>query len=98
MTIHMKSLFAGTLASFALLTLVASPSRADSHTTGANAIRNSSTEQQINQKISQTKTPSSPTQQQPDDKGCGCCKKMMGNMQMDNKMHQMMENQQNPSR
>lgn len=95
MITHMKSLFAGTLASFALLTLVASPSRAESRTTTANAIKSSSTEQQI----SQTKTPSSPTQQQPDDKGCPCCKKMMGNMQqMDNKMHQMMDSQQNPSR
>ena len=92
MTTHMKSIFVGALASFALLTLVASPSRAESRATNANTTT-SKTEQQISQ------TPSSPTKQQSEDKGCPCCKKMMGNtQQMDSKMHQMMNNQQSPSR
>lgn len=89
-----KTAFAGALASFALLALAASPSRAESRTTNANATTSSNTEQQISQA-----TPSTPTQQQPDDKGCPCCKKMMGNtQQMDNKMHQMINGQQNPSK
>ncbi|GJD20001.1 hypothetical protein RIVM261_049570 [Rivularia sp. IAM M-261] len=93
MTTHMKSIFVGALASFALLTLVASPSRAESRATNANTTTSSKTEQQISQ------TPPSPTKQQSEDKGCPCCKKMMGNtQQMDSKIHQMMNNQQSPSR
>gem|GEM_PF-3824961 len=95
MTTHMKTALTCALASFALLTLAASPSRAESRTTNANATTNSNTSQQI----SQTTTPSSPTQKQSDDKGCPCCKKWMGNtQQMDNRMHQMMNGQQTPSR
>ncbi|BDA76179.1 hypothetical protein CAL7716_103450 (plasmid) [Calothrix sp. PCC 7716] len=58
-------------ASFALLTLVFSPSRAESRATNANTTT-SKTEQQISQ------TPSSPTKQQSEDKGCPCCKKNDG--------------------
>lgn len=95
MNTQTKTLLTGFLASFALLALVASPSRAESHSQTANATTTSNTEQQI----SQNTAPSPQTQPQSDDKGCACCKKMMGNtQQMDHKMHQMMNGQQNLSK
>lgn len=90
MITHTKTLLTGVLASFALLTLVASPSFADNRTQTVKSIE----ENQTQQEISQRTTPSKQTPQQSEDKGCPCCKKMMNSQEMKN-MHETMGGQQN---
>lgn len=89
--IHTKTLLTGALASFALLTLVVSPSLAESRTQTVKSIE----ENQTQQEISQRTTPSKQTPQQSEEKGCPCCKKMMNNSQEMKNMHEMMGGQQN---
>ncbi len=87
MSKNLKTVLTGTLASFALLTLVASPSLAESRTQSANSSTTTAEANQTQQQISQKTVPVKQTPPEPTQMGCGCCKNMM-NMQ---KKHEMMD-------
>ncbi len=90
MSTRMKTVLTGTLAIFALLTLSASPSLAESRTQTATSSTTTKEANQTQQQISQktVPVPANETPQQPTQTGCSCCKNMMNTQQM-NKKHEM---------
>ncbi|MDP8962690.1 MAG: hypothetical protein M3O33_01640 [Cyanobacteriota bacterium] len=96
MTTSVKTVLGTVIASLTLLTLVASPSLADTHqktvtpTTASSSTNEAQpTQQETSQIIGQTNQ----TPQEQKQMGCSCCRNMMNNMQgMMNNMSGMMNN------
>ncbi|MBW4562026.1 MAG: hypothetical protein KME32_12895 [Mojavia pulchra JT2-VF2] len=99
MNIGTQTVLTGALAGFALLTLAASPSLAETLSrtvTNNNSNKPASEVNQTQKQISQTTAPNSQMPQQPQQMGCSCCKNMMmNNTHQMNNMHQMMRDQTN---
>lgn len=89
MTKAVKTLLTGVIASFALLAFTNSKSLADTQSQTLTPTATSSSKQaNLNeQQISQTPAPAKQTQQESNDKGCGCCKKMMDDKKMTGTQH-----------